>query len=352
MSKKNKELLKQINEAFDKQVQFLAKYGNKQGARENNKELYWYGTDKPETYGSEDDQFIMTDISRSELIYARFVKVWKELNRTAFGEEWKGDIVTKGLKDRIEDRLFNGQVALFKHPITGDIVAESFSFKMEDLNCITNLPDKIIIESETASINGLELSHKDCAIGFNTSSRVGELAYDMPQLEMIINSYMSLAMTIKRSKPKTFIAGMDDDTLASDIKRAVESDSWVEFLNISAKQLQQLDIRFENDFKGKMEMIMGTVADFIKFKGFNTNGYILKRERQSETELDNNDEFKHYLVFNKIMERKELAEQAKKNLDINIEYSGDELLKELRGETECQDQQQDKKTSDKESPEK
>lgn len=351
---KKSELIKQVNLAYDKIVKMEAKYGTTQGEREKNKELFWYGSEAPDSYDNSetgDYDFIVKDISRSELIFARFVKTWRELTRTAFGEEWQGTDITKALKDRIEQRLFEGQVAVFRHPVTNNLVAENFTYDNDHLNIETNLPSKITIVSDNASIDGLELKDANVAIGYNNSSRTSELSHDMPQLEMIVNSYMALAMTIKKSKPKTLIAGMDDDTLAYDIRRAVESDNWIEFLNISAKQLQQIDIRFDNGFKDKMEMIIGSVADFIKFKGFNTNGYILKRERQSESELDNNDEFKHYLVYNKVMERQHLAEQIQEKLGGNITYEATELMEIVKGDSECQEDEVSKNHQTQESAE-
>lgn len=338
----------QVMKAFDKITEYEAKYGTTQGTREQNKELFWYGGENPDDYSHDGSDFMVKDITRSELLFARLLDTWRRFNRTAMGEEWKGNDITKALKDRIEGNLFESQVAVFRHPISGDLVAEMFTWEEQDLNVVTNLPNKIKIVSTNKSINGIELPVEEVAIGFNTSSRTSELAFDMPNMEMIINSYMALALTIRRGKPKTLIAGMDDDTLAYDIKRAIESDEWIEFLNISAKQLQQLDIRFDNSFKEKMEMVLGTVGDFIKFKGWNTNGLIMKRERQSESELDNNNEFKHFLVWNKIVERQELAKQIQEKLGANITYDGEELLAILKGEVECQEDSQDKSSQEQE----
>lgn len=347
--KQVQEMMKQIQLAFDDITKFQAKYGTTQGMVEQDKNKYWYGNENPDQYGeAEGSEFLIKDITRSELLFSRMIMTWKMFNRTAFEELFTGKDVTKAFKDRVGDRLFGGQVAAFIDKTTSQLIVENFTYETSDISPITNLPTIITIISDKQHLNGIKLSVKKAAIGFNNSLRVSELAYDMPQMEMIVNSYMALALSIRRAKPKTFIAGMDDDTLASDIKRAIESDNWIEFLNISAKQLQQLDIRFETGFKDKMEMIMGSLADFIKFKGFSSNGLILKKERQTETELNNNDEFKHYLVYNKIQERVEFAEQCREKLGVDINYDGTELLQELKGGEQCQDHSADKNVSDKE----
>lgn len=343
------ETLKEVKEVFNKHVEFNALYGKQQGGIEHNRSLYWYGLENMSQattswLGTDTStDFIFKDISRSELVYQKFIGTIKMLNRTAFGEEFVGDDATKYLKDALEAHLFNGQVAVFREPKTGEIVASSFTYDTSDLMAHNNLPTKVRIVSDKAIINGIELKIKNVALGWNNSNRVSEIAYDLTDIEMIINSTMSLSMAIKKSKPKTLIAGDEDNTLAADIYKAITSDNWIEYVPVGVKELQQMDIRFDTGFKEKMEMVIASVSQYLKWKGWETNGLINKKERQTEHEISNNDEFKHFLIWNKIVERKELAEQMKEKLGMNIEYDGNALLDLLREKDEsCEEQDNEK----------
>lgn len=230
----------------------------------------------------------------------------------------------------LENILFKrGSCLVYKMP-DGKLLISEYTLKKDTMNDLYDYPKEVIINCLGNPLNGKTIK-KDFVIIYNNSSLKPTL---LPLWNRIIHFIQSIEKNDKVSITSDVKVPYSDNS--DSLKSADLNDKWYSdnvFIKVNSEWLRSEKIQpivLQNAGKEKQEIQMFHIDMILMWLGLKAQNINMKRERETELEISNNDKFEGKIIEDAYNMRLEGSEAIKEKLRLSISPKEPERITEAK----------------------